>query len=154
MTREYLLMAAQALCNDFTSQKDVNTLLSYFSTSVEPEAYEHGKPALAPFLGHRFSGHEGIETYFGLLVKHILYKDMQFSEYLVDMEEMKVAVKGQAVFTWVSTGEHWEETFAYVLDYDKHVKLKRYQVWADSGAAYLARLGQLEEVRVHALEGS
>jgi len=82
-----------------------------------------------------------------LLAQHLTHQNMRFSEYVVDVEERKVAVKGQAEFTWTSSGDKWEETFAYVLDFDDQAKVVRYQVWADSGAAYLARMGELERKR-------
>jgi hypothetical protein len=62
---------------------------------------------------------------------------------MVDIEERKVAVKGEAEFKWIATENKWDETFVYVLDFDEEDKVKRYQVWADSGAAYLARKGEL-----------
>jgi len=65
----------------------------------------------------------------------------------VDLEASKVAVKGKARFTWVETGESWDETFSYALDFDQERKVTDYQVWADSGAAYLARVGKLEETK-------
>ncbi len=55
----------------------------------------------------------------------------------------KVAVRGRARFTWTETGLSWDETFAYLLRFDARAKLARYEVWADSGAAYLARRGEL-----------
>ena len=72
---------------------------------------------------------------------------MHFSEYIVDVEERRVAVKGKAEFTWISTNQKWNETFAYALDFDEKNKVTRYQVWADSGAAYLARIGELDQKR-------
>lgn len=59
----------------------------------------------------------------------------------------KVSVKGQAKFTWIETGQSWDETFTYSLDFDHELKVTDYQVWADSGAAYLARIGKLNDIR-------
>lgn len=146
ITRDHLLGAAQSLCDDFATQKDVTTLLSHF-TAFEPEAFEHGEPFLAPFLGRKFVGIQGVQSYFELLEKHLTYRSMRFSEYIVDVDEKKVAVKGQAAFTWIITDETWDETFTYSLDFDENLKVKRYQVWADSGAAYLARIGELDQKR-------
>ena len=146
-TRRQLLCAAQSLCDDFASKKDVASLLSHFSRTVQPSAIEHGEPLLAPFLGRRFVGIGGIQSYFELLAQHLTYQNMRFSEYVVDVEERKVAVKGQAEFTWTASGDAWDETFAYVLDFDEQAKVVRYQVWADSGAAYLARIGELDRKR-------
>jgi hypothetical protein len=58
-----------------------------------------------------------------------------------------VSVKGRAKFTWIKTRQSWDETFTYTLDFDDEAKVTDYQVWADSGAAYLARLGQLDGSR-------
>lgn len=123
-------------------------LLSHFSSS--PRAIEHGHPALAPFLGREFVGLDGVADYFKLIQQHLRFDNMGFSEWVVDAHAMRVAVKGTARFTWTETGEAWDEVFAYVLDMveeeDGGVKVGRYQVWADSGAAYLARKGKLGEV--------
>jgi hypothetical protein len=58
-----------------------------------------------------------------------------------------VSVKGRAKFTWIETGQTWDETFTYSLDFDDESKITNYQVWADSGAAYLARINKLDHVR-------
>jgi hypothetical protein len=81
------------------------------------------------------------------LQKHLSYQDMSFSEFFADAEASKVGVKGKAKFTWLGTGESWDETFTYVLDYDHECKVTNYQVWADSGAAYLASRGELDRAR-------
>jgi hypothetical protein len=146
INRHHLLGAAQCLCDDFASQKDITTLLSHFN-STDPEAFEHGEPFLAPFLGRKFVGIQGIQSYFELLKEHLTYKNMRFSDYIVDVDQQKVAVKGEAEFTWITTNQTWSETFTYALDFDENVKVKRYQVWADSGAAYLARIGELDQKR-------
>jgi hypothetical protein len=69
------------------------------------------------------------------------------TEMFADAEAMKVSVKGKARFTWLSTGESWDETFSYILSFDSECKIKDYQVWADSGAAYLASRGGLNNAR-------
>jgi hypothetical protein len=101
-------------------------------------------------LGQKFVGLLAIRKYFELIGELLNYADMRFSEFIVDTECGKVAVRGQATFTWTATGETWDETFAYVLDFDDEPKFKvtDQQVWADSGAAYLARTGKLGEVRL------
>lgn len=58
-----------------------------------------------------------------------------------------MSVKGQAKFTWIETGQSWNETFIYSLDFDDESMVTNYQVWADSGAAYLARHGKLDTSR-------
>ena len=61
-----------------------------------------------------------------------------------------MSVKGKAKFKWiegVGEGNWWNEQFAYVLDFDDEGKVTDYQVWADSGAAYLAWKGKLNSLR-------
>ncbi|KAH7890829.1 hypothetical protein F5I97DRAFT_1839123 [Phlebopus sp. FC_14] len=138
--REQLLSAAKALCDDFSQQKSTETILSHFS-STQCTALEYGLPALAPFLGRPFNGCDGVREYFSIIASILTYEDMHFSDYFVDIEVRKVSVKGRATFTWKSTGKSWEEVFAYVLDFDAEDKVTKYQVWADTGAAYLASKG-------------
>lgn len=142
-SRDELLRSAQTFCNSFSEKQDVETLLSYFSTAHEVSAIEYGLPALAPFLGRPFTGISEIRRYFELIGSLLSYNDISFSEYLVDPETMKVSVKGAATFAWLSTGQSWDEVFTYTLDFDDEFKLVRYQVWADSGAAFLAGHGKL-----------
>lgn len=62
----------------------------------------------------------------------------------------RVSCKGTARFTWIEgdgKDQSWNERFLYVLDFDDEAKVASYQVWADSGAAYLARTGQLNALR-------
>ncbi len=68
---------------------------------------------------------------------------MSFGNYVVDAVARQVSVKGEARFTWKSTGKSWDEVFVYVLAFDDEMKVLRYEIWADSGAAYLASQGQL-----------
>ncbi|KAI0024733.1 hypothetical protein F4780DRAFT_775669 [Xylariomycetidae sp. FL0641] len=117
----------------------------------EPLAHEHGLPQLAPFLGRDYRGRTGVKAYFEKLAAHLQYEDMRFAEFVVDAAAAKVACRGSARFTWKENGLAWDETFAYVLKFKeegeegaKAWKVARYEVWADSGAAYLARMGQLE----------
>ena len=152
-TRLQLLDSATALCNDFASSAPLDQILSHFSSTHLVTAREHGLPFLAPFLGRTFSGLRGpnsVETYFNLLKKHLTYENMSFTEWVVDSESRKVSCKGQARFKWLdgeTSGQAWNEYFVYVLDFDQDAKVTDYQVWADSGAAYLARVGKLDESR-------
>ncbi|KAJ3760997.1 hypothetical protein EV360DRAFT_93265 [Lentinula raphanica] len=146
-SRSQLLALATAFCDAFAQHKDVGTILSYFSTTEQVSATEHGERALAPFLGQSFKGLDGVRSYFGTIATLLSYEKMEFSEFTVDAEAGKVACKGNATFIWTETRQSWDETFAYMLDFDDEGKIQRYQVWADSGAAYLARKGQLDEVR-------
>jgi len=146
-SREDLLASAQRFCTDISEKKDVVTLVSHFSKVHEVAAIEYGEAFLAPFLGRSFVGLSGVNKYFETIISLLSYQDMQFSEFLVDSVTRKVATKGRARFTWLSTGECWDETFSYVLDFDEESKLVRYQVWADSGAAHLSSQGKLYETR-------
>ncbi|KAF7976284.1 hypothetical protein HWV62_7186 [Athelia sp. TMB] len=145
--REKLYQAAKALCDDFAAKKDVQTLLSHFTKTYDCTAIEHGEPALAPFLGRPYNGLPGVQAYFTLLAGLLTHEDMRFSEWIVDSHTRKVSVKGQAKFTWIETAQSWDETFTYSLDFDHEFKVTDYQVWADSGAAYLARIGKLDDVK-------
>ncbi|KAH8093294.1 hypothetical protein BXZ70DRAFT_874842, partial [Cristinia sonorae] len=149
--RTRLLRAATEFCNSFASQAPIESILAHFSTTHAVSATEHGLPFLAPFLGrpfHRLTGHNSLETYFKLLQKHIKYEDMSFGEWIVDTEAMRVSCVGHAKFIWSEgegEGQSWDEQFVYMLDFDQDNKITDYQVWADSGAAYLASTGKLKE---------
>ncbi|OAX37954.1 hypothetical protein K503DRAFT_201477 [Rhizopogon vinicolor AM-OR11-026] len=142
-TRTNLLHAAKSLCTDFASKKDPDALMTHFSTTHQCTAYEHGLPILAPFLGRPFVGRDGVRDYFKIIASTLSFETMEFSEYIVDPEVHKVSVKGRAKFTWLSTEQSWDEIFTYALDFDDDFKVTDYQVWADTGAAYLASRGQL-----------
>ncbi|OQU98012.1 hypothetical protein CLAIMM_03852 isoform 2 [Cladophialophora immunda] len=141
--RDTLLSAAQAFCNAFASKEAPNKIFSHFSSSDDVLALEHGLPQLAPFLGREFRGQRGLEEYFGLLSSNLQYENMRFSNFVVDAHVLKVSVRGEAKFTWTKTGQSWDEVFTYVLEFDKENKVKVYEIWADSGAAYLASKGEL-----------
>lgn len=151
-TRKQLLESAQALCAAFAAKADVGTLLAHFSSTHQISALEHGLPVLAPFLGRPFAGRAGpasVPAYFELLQQHLTYEDMSFGPYVVDADASRISVKGSAKFTWAEgagTGQAWEECFVYILDFDQDAKVTDYQVWADSGAAYLARTGVLAQL--------
>ncbi|KAI0191494.1 transcription elongation factor S-II [Xylaria flabelliformis] len=150
LTRADLLAAARAFCDSFAQKKSFDEILSHFATTMmtgdggeEVIVHEHGLPRLAPFLGRDFRGVDGAREYFEIVGKYLKYEDMQFVEFVVDAGGQDVAVRGKARFTWNETGQSWDETFLYVLRFDEGGKLVRYEVWADSGAAYLARRGEL-----------
>ncbi|KAI1092444.1 hypothetical protein F5B19DRAFT_209472 [Rostrohypoxylon terebratum] len=145
--RADLLQAATSFCTSFAEKKPLDEILSHFSPSPDTLAYEHGLRQLAPFLGREFRGRKGVRTYFELLARHLRYEAMSFADYVVDAAENRVAVRGTAKFTWVATGESWDEVFAYALMFDEEGKVLRYEIWADSGAAYLASKGLLQELR-------
>ncbi|KAI1384547.1 uncharacterized protein F4822DRAFT_366537 [Hypoxylon trugodes] len=150
--RADLLEAAKSFCDTFAQKKSPDEILSYFSWSPDILAYEHGLKELAPFLGREFRGPGGVRKYFETLVKFLSYEDMQFADYIVDAVENRVAVKGTARFTWTETEESWDEVFAYALKFDDQHKVVSYEVWADSGAAYLASKGRLKELRAETIE--
>lgn len=69
---------------------------------------------------------------------------------MADVETRKISVEGSARFKWiegVGEGQRWDEQFVYVLDFDDEAKITDYQVWADTGAAYLAQLGKVNNLR-------
>lgn len=147
LNRQSLVEPTQAFCDAFARKADIPTILTHFSRTKAISAFEYGDCALAPFLGRSFDGFEGVKKYFEIIGSLLVYDNLKFSEPVVDVEEHKVAIKGQGRFTWLETRESWDETFAYVLDFDEDAKVVRYQIWADSGAAYLARIGKLKEVQ-------
>ncbi|KIW94871.1 uncharacterized protein Z519_04849 [Cladophialophora bantiana CBS 173.52] len=143
LDRDTLLAAAQAFCNSFANKEAPDKVFSHFSSAEDVLALEHGLPQLAPFLGREFRGHHGLEEYFGLLSSTLKYENMRFSNFVVDPLVSKVSVRGEAKFIWTETGQSWDEVFTYVLEFDEESKVKVYEIWADSGAAYLASKGQL-----------
>ncbi|KAI0834857.1 hypothetical protein F5Y06DRAFT_278083 [Hypoxylon sp. FL0890] len=145
--RADLLEAATSFCASFAQKKPPDEILRHFSTSDTILAFEHGLPELAPFLGREFRGREGVQEYFETISSCLSYEDMRFADYIVDAAENRVAVRGTAKFTWTATGESWDEVFAYALKFDEERKVVRYEIWADSGAAYLASKGRLKEIR-------
>lgn len=148
-SRTSLLTASQSFTSAFASHTLPSIILrTHFSTSSPSSilVHEHGLPQLAPFLGRPFHGLDGAAAYFELIGQCLSYSDMTFSDYLVDPEQRRVSVRGAARFTWTETGQSWDEVFTYVLGFDDELRVVSYEIWADSGAAYLARKGLLEEV--------
>ncbi|KIK65654.1 hypothetical protein GYMLUDRAFT_70745 [Collybiopsis luxurians FD-317 M1] len=138
LSRAQLLASATSFCDAFAQKKNLETILSHFSVTHQVSAVEHGERVLGPFLGRAFRGLDGVRSYFEIIAGLLSYEGMEFSEFAVDVETRRVTCKGKAEFTWNSTGESWNETFAYMLDLDDEGKITDYQVWADTGAAYLA----------------
>ncbi|KAK3692205.1 hypothetical protein B0T22DRAFT_486173 [Podospora appendiculata] len=140
-----LILELSDLCAAFATKQPVSSILSHFS-SLSPSPiliHEHGLPQLAPFLGRDFRGRDGVTAYFAAVSACLTYANMEFSNYVVDPVSRKVSVRGAAVFTWTSTGQSWDEVFTYVLAFDDELKVDKYEIWADSGAAYLASRGEL-----------
>jgi len=152
--KKILLASAHSLCEAISQRKPIDQLLSLF-TEHEAIAIEHGHPNLAPWLGREYIGHKEIAEYFQTVDDHLDFSTLEFSDYFVDEDKLRVGVKGRAKWTYKKTGKSWEETFTYVLDYaegqterengdegrKREVKLRKYAVWADSGALYLASKG-------------
>ena len=142
-SRAQLRSAAEAFCASFANKESPEEIFSHFS-SDDVWVFEHGLPQLAPFLGRAFRGTKGLQEYFGMLSSTLTYEKMQFGHFVVDPEVSSVSVCGQARFTWTSTGQSWDEVFTYMLEFDESNKVKVYEIWADSGAAYLASQGLLK----------
>ncbi|RHZ52131.1 hypothetical protein CDV55_100023, partial [Aspergillus turcosus] len=154
-TRSSLIQPTLALCDAFASAAPVPVLLSHFTTNPLPMVHEHGLPILAPFLGRTFTGTDGVGRYFELISDLLAFEKMSFDgedEWIVDTVSMAVSLRGRARFTWKETGEGWDETFSYRIGLAEDqgeggggLKVQEYRVWADTGAAYLARTRQLGE---------
>lgn len=143
-SRNELLEAAVNFCEAFAAQKSPEQLAGFFSDEDdEILVLEHGLPQLAPFLGREFRGSAGLGEYLGIISRCLTYANMRFGNYVVDAAAGKVSVRGEATFTWTSTRQNWDEVFTYVLAFNDCLKVTKYEVWADSGAAYLAGKGEL-----------
>ena len=143
-TRGELLKTAESFCNSFANKKPVEEILSHFSTTHSTSCFEHGLRALAPFLGRIFTKPA---EYLNVIAKHLTYENARYHSYMVDVETRKVNVQGIARFTWIETGESWDEVFTYVLDFDHEAKITDWKIWADTGAAYLAKEGKLKDLK-------
>jgi len=142
-SREALLRSARSLCDDFANKEPLEKVLDNFSSTNGDDIYclEHGTshPSV-PFLGRAFRGRDGAREYFEIIASLLSYENMGFTEYFVDVENAAVSVRGEATFTWRSTGKSWDEVFTYRVRFDNDGKVMRYEVWADSLAAYLASM--------------
>lgn len=142
----------------------ITTLLSTFTTLPNPIIHEYGLPQLAPFLGRTFTGQDEIARYFELLTEYLSISKITFEPedaWLIDESRMAVSLRGSATFTWKSTRQGWDETFVYRIalaeelspEGGRALKVCEYRVWADTGAAYLARLGRLGELGTYSHDG-
>ena len=111
--------------------------MSSRSSTAHPEL-------VSPFPRPKIQGMDGLKEYFSLLGEHPSYQNMNFKDFVVDPDALKLCCRGEATFTWQSTKQSWDEVFSYMLVYDGDCKLKGYEVWADSGAAYLASKGEMK----------
>ena len=144
--KDLLRSSARSLCNDFANKEPLDTILNNFSSSHDHDilCLEHGmQHPSVPFLGRPFRGKKGAREYFELISSLLYYEDMKFDDYFIDVDMSAVSVRGEARFTWKGTGQSWDEVFTYRLRFDDECKVTRYEVWADSLAAYLAGTGQL-----------
>src|SRR4051812_6060397 len=91
-----LRAASMALCLSFANKAPLDQLLSHFTShsTSPPITLEHGPSSLAPFLGKTFRGTDGIKEYFGYLSDLLSYRDMKFSDCMVDVDTKSVSVKG------------------------------------------------------------
>ncbi|KAL4764439.1 uncharacterized protein BDW70DRAFT_157084 [Aspergillus foveolatus] len=153
-SRATLTHATHPLLDAFATSSDLTTLLNTFTTIPPPTVHEYGLPQLAPFLGRTFTGRDQVEEYFTLLNEHLRIESMRFEdekEWAVDLETGIVCLKGHARFVSKESEEGWDEVFIYriglVEDEEiKEVKVRNYEVWADTGAAYLAAKGELKRL--------
>lgn len=162
-TRAALLKRTISFLETLASHSSPAKIAAHFTQSNATHIFihEHGLPQLAPFLGRDFTGSEGVTQYFEIIGSCLEYENMKFDDFLVDEVEGRVSVRGEAKFMWRDSGQGWDEVFRYVLgfapggdtegeerveaDSDGDGKLVRYEIWADTGAAYLARKGKLDE---------
>lgn len=142
--REKLISAAGSFCDAFANQKPFEDIFKHFSRSEKVLALEHGLPELAPFLGRKFEGSGGVQEYFSLISSKLRYENMWFDNYIVDSGNNQVSVRGHAKFCDAATNQAWDEVFAYQLAFDSEYKVVVYEIWSDTGAAYLASKGQLQ----------
>ncbi|KAL2866989.1 uncharacterized protein BJX67DRAFT_110199 [Aspergillus lucknowensis] len=153
-SRTDLISPAKALCNAFSTAADLPTILSTFTTSPAPQVLEHGLQSLAPFLGRTFTGRDGVTKYFDILNELLGIESMSLDdekEWVVDAKSMAVCLRGKARFVAKETGEKWDEVFLYRISLAEEeggggLKVSVYEVWADTGAAYLARKEQLGNI--------
>ena len=113
LTRGDLLKSAKSFCDAFQNKRPAEEILSHFSTTHATSCFEHGLPALAPFLGRTFTKPA---EYLEIIAKYLTYENIKYFAFMVDVETHKVNVQGSARFTWIETNESWDEVFIYVLD--------------------------------------
>lgn len=140
-TRDNLLERSKSLCEAFATHKSLDEILDHFAEDVI--CLEHGLPQLAEFLGREFHGLAGAREYFQMIGDLLDFNHMIFSDYMVDVETRQVSVRGKARFLWKSTLNDWDEVFIYRLKFNDNHKITSYEVWADSGAVYLASRSEL-----------
>lgn len=144
-SRSELLSAATAFCDAFKSKRPTEEILTTHFSSARADdiiVFEHGWKQLAPFVGREYKGLEGARDYFALIAECLEFENMCFNNFVVDPEINQVSVRGQADFRW-KDGQGWKEVIAYILEFDHELRVVTYEIWADAGAAYLAKMGAL-----------
>ncbi|OJZ89076.1 hypothetical protein ASPFODRAFT_129486 [Aspergillus luchuensis CBS 106.47] len=126
------------------------------SISTSLQCGKSGLPDLAPFLGRDFTGQDGVKAYFETMGAALRYEGMRFEDeqdWVIDEEKGCVCVRGWARFIAQETEMGWDEGFVYRLKIvqdgggsDGEWKVQEYRVWADTGAAYLAITGRLNNL--------
>ncbi|KAK3938377.1 hypothetical protein QBC46DRAFT_167723 [Diplogelasinospora grovesii] len=155
--RQQLFREARAFCDSFAAHASPDEMIAkHFSAKFLPyrndiSVLEHGVPQIAPFVGRKFQGKSGVRKYFETVSQYLTYDNVSFldSDFMVDPQTYKVAVRGKGRFTWKSTGQSWIESIHYQLSFAELeigclMRLVSYEVWADTGAAYLASKGLLD----------
>ena len=141
--KKLLLMATKELCDVFAHHKPIPQLVDLF-TEHEAVAISHGHPCLAPWLGVEYIGRTEIAGYFGQLFDALSLELMIFADPFIDEDNLAVTVMGTAKWTYKKTGKSWMAAFTWVLEFaegetegdsaEREVKIRKYSVWADSGA--------------------
>ncbi|TGZ83889.1 hypothetical protein EX30DRAFT_338488, partial [Ascodesmis nigricans] len=152
-----LLQSAKHLCTLFSNPHIPPTdLLALFT--ADAICHEHATARLnsqIPFLARDLFPNE----YFQLLGKLMSFQNMVFDEHEFWVDERKgvVGARGRARFTWIGDGDDenegetreksWDEIFVYRLEFAEAVeevevgrrklkvrKVKKYEIWGDTGA--------------------
>ncbi|KAI9371182.1 hypothetical protein BJX61DRAFT_543922 [Aspergillus egyptiacus] len=152
-SRTDLIAATASLCTAFSTGAPLDKIIATFTTNPQPFAHEHGLGSLAPFLGRTFKGQNGLTEYFNTLNGCLGIEEMSFDderEWIVDTQNLTVGLRGKAKFVAKHTGEKWDERFCYRISLAEEaegggIKVQGYEVWADTGAAYLALRGELKK---------
>jgi hypothetical protein len=105
-SRQELLYKARTFCGAFANYSSPDVILAMFSPTHPICTVEHGLSRLAPFLGKKFEGKEGIQKYFETIGSLLSYKNMAFSEYVVDSQAMKVSAKGTTTLRGIAPSNH------------------------------------------------
>ncbi|KAI0258713.1 hypothetical protein BC834DRAFT_1021985, partial [Gloeopeniophorella convolvens] len=64
--------------------KPLENVLSFFAPSLPAAVFEHGLPALAPFLGRTFEDLAKVAKYLTIVSDAIAFENARFTDYIVD----------------------------------------------------------------------